>query len=158
MTYQLSVHPLQNHRRISGDSSYIWCCALLTVQVGTSLSSPYFSLTWQEQRAIWRHSILPGLLSPSYPLPPRTFQALLHLPWGVYKGDGASQKLELIGLMPPHVESESLLSRTRGRLLSHVGVRSPLLSTAGPESFPFTCTLLDLWINKDFLFLESPLF
>lgn len=26
------------------------------------------------------------------------------------------------------------------------------------ESFPFTCTLFDLWINKDFLFPEIPLF
>lgn len=130
MTCQLSVSLLQSHRRTGYDSPTSSAMCSWWFKFASAQVAPCFSLPRQVQRGIRRHSFLPGLLSPSCPLPPTTLEVPPHFPWGAYKGYCVSQKL---GQCPCVWNVSHFSAEQEGVCPSSVWVTGLLLSIAGPN-------------------------
>lgn len=96
----------------------------------------YFVLAWSTLHL----TFFPQQLGGSSASSSGSIQRLLHQPRA--------------GPMPGTWNVSHFSAEQEGGRLSSVWVRR----LPPTESFSFACTLLDLWINKDFLFLEIPLF
>lgn len=130
------------------------CCWLF--KFAPAWDAPYFSLTTQVHKGIRRHSILarspvsildssPNTLLGFSPSSLDSLQRLTHQPEA--------------GVNAPVCRMQ--VAQRNKREAARVACGSEVCCWAlqsQTESFPFTCPQFDLWINKDFLFPEIPLF
>lgn len=130
------------------------CCWLF--KLAPAWDAPYFSLTTQVHKGIGRHSILAQ--SPVSILVSSPSTLLGFSPSSL----GSLQRLR-------HQPEARVNAPVRGMRVAQRNKREAARVVCGSEvcrwalqsqteSFPFTCPLFDLWINKDFLFPEIPLF